>query len=225
MSRSVLLVLAGGRGTRLGGGAKPLRELCGRSLLAHVLFRLDHAQDATVLSVNADRDGYLPFGVPLLADTVAGLPGPLAGILAGLEWLADHEPGADLLVVPADTPFLPSDLLARLRDARVSGGAELACARSGGRLHPAVGLWRAGHADGVRHALASGERRLGRVMQAIGLAVADFDDQPFDPLLNVNTPEDLARAEALCRTSGAGTSPLPPDDAGGCASAAASTSD
>ncbi len=181
-----------------------MRDLCGRSLLAHVLFRLDHPRDATILSVNADQESYLPFGMPLLADTVAGWPGPLAGVLAGLEWLAGHEPDADLLVAPVDTPFLPVDLLARLREARASAGAELACAGSGGRLHPAAGLWRAEHADVVCHALASGERRLGRVMQASGLAVAEFDVQPFDPFLNVNTPEDLVRAEALCQGPGRG---------------------
>ena len=102
-----------------------------------------------------------------------------------------------MLVVPADTPFLPRDLLHGLRRARSAQGAELACAASDGRLHPVAGLWRACHVSGVQHALASGERRLGHVMRGIGLAVAEFGVEPVDPFFNVNTPGDLARAEAL----------------------------
>ena len=198
--RSVLLVLAGGQGTRMGGTDKPLRCLNGKTLLAHVLAHLGHPPAATLLSVNADLERYRSFGAAILPDTVAGSQGPLAGILAGVEWLLAHDLEADLLVVPADTPFLPGNLLSRLRDARALSNAELACASSGGRLHPAAGLWRAGHAGVVREALASGEHRLGRVMQATGLAVAEFDTQPVDPFFNVNTSEDLADAEVLCRT-------------------------
>ena len=199
----------------MGGVDKPLRDLCGRPLLAHVLARLGLPPAATLLSVNANPDRYLRFGAILLPDTVAGLPGPLAGILAGLEWLAGHHPDADLLVVPADTPFLPRDLLPRLHGARDSRNSELACVRSGGRLHPVVGLWRASHAAEVCRALASGERRLGKVMQAVGLAVADFDAHPADPFFNVNTPEDLECAEALCRIQQERPGALPLDPAKG----------
>ena len=193
----------------MGGTDKPLRDLCGKPLLAHVLARLHQPSTATLLSVNADLDRYRSFGAILLPDTIVGSPGPLAGILAGLDWLADHEPGADLLVVPADTPFLPDDLLPRLMGARTSHNAELACAASGGRLHSAAGLWRASHVGAIRHALASGEHRLGRVMQAIGLAVAEFSVHPTDPFFNVNTPEDLVQAAALYQTR-PGALPLDP---------------
>ena len=215
MASPVLLVLAGGQGTRMGGTDKPLRDLCGKPLLAHVLARLHQSSTAILLSVNADLDRYRSFGAILLPDTVVGSPGPLAGILAGLQWLADHEPGADLLVVPADTPFLPDDLFPRLLGARTSQNAELACAASGGRLHPAAGLWRASHAGAVRQALASGERRLGRVMQAIGLAVAEFSTHPADPFFNANTPEDLAKAAALYQAQQGRPGALPLDPAKG----------
>jgi molybdopterin-guanine dinucleotide biosynthesis protein A len=215
MTSPVLLVLAGGQGTRMGGADKPLRDLCGKPLLAHVLARLPRSSTAILLSVNADLDRYRSFGATLLPDTIVGSPGPLAGILAGLEWLADHKPGVDLLVVPADTPFLPNDLLPRQLGARTSHGAELACAASGGRLHPAAGLWRASHAGAVRHALASGEHRLGRVMQTIGLAVAEFSAHPADPFFNVNTPEDLAQAAALYRARQGRPGALPLDPAKG----------
>ncbi|MGI4976366.1 MAG: molybdenum cofactor guanylyltransferase MobA [Janthinobacterium lividum] len=215
MQGCVLLVLAGGQGTRMGGVDKPLRMLCGRPLLAHVLARLGQPAGATLLSVNDRPDRYQAFGATLLPDTVAGWPGPLAGILAGLEWLGRAEPGADLLVAPADTPFLPRDLLPRLRHARAAQAAGVACARSGGRLHPATGLWRAEHAAAVRQALAAGERQLGRVMQAVGLAVAEFDAELVDPFFNVNTPEELAKAEVLCRRQEARPEALPLDSAKG----------
>ncbi len=214
LARCVLLVLAGGRGTRMGGADKPLRQLCGRPLLTHVLARLGPSASTTLLSVNDTPERYLPFGAVLLADTIAGSHGPLAGVLSGLDWLADHDPGADLLVVPADTPFLPANLLARLRDARAASGAGVACAASRGRLHPAAGLWRATHAGPVRQALESGDRRLARVMRAAGLGVAEFDVLPVDPFFNVNTPEDLRRAENLCGSQEAARDPPGVDPAG-----------
>ena len=206
----VLLVLAGGQGSRMGDADKPLREVCGRPLLAHVLSRFGQTPATTLLSVNADPDRYRSFGATLLPDIIAGSPGPLAGILAGLEWLASRGCDLDLLVVPADTPFLPPDLLSRLRDAKVSCGLPLACASSGGRLHPAAGLWCAGHAPFARDALASGEHRLGRVMQAAGLAVAEFGVKPVDPFFNVNTQEDLAQAEVLYFAQQGRPGALPP---------------
>ena len=183
----------------MGGPDKPLRELCGEPMLAHVLLRLGHSRTDTLLSVNVEPHRYLGFGATLVQDSFAGSPGPLGGILAGLEWLSVHRPGGDLLVVTADTPFLPRDLLVRLEEARALRVAELACAASGGRLHPAASLWRARHVTAVRQALVSGERRLGRVMQTIGVAVAEFGVEPIDPFFNVNTPEDLAAADGLCR--------------------------
>ena len=199
----------------MGGADKPLRLLRGKPLLAHVLDRLGQPRATTVLSVNASPDRYASCGAALLPDTVAGWPGPLAGILAGLEWLGRHHPEADLLVVPADTPFLPADLLARLRIARASQDTALACAGSDSRIHPVVGLWRACHAAAVRRALESGERRLGRVMQTIGLAVAEFDAHPVDPFFNVNTPEDLSWAEEALQPQAARPGALPPMAEGG----------
>ena len=195
----------------MGGVDKPLRALCGESMLGHVLRRLDHPRADTLLSVNSEMHLYLRFGAILVSDAVADLPGPLGGILAGLEWLAVNRPDAGLLVATADTPFLPADLLVRLEEARTSGRAELACAASGGRLHPAASLWRPRHADAVRLALASGERRLGRVVQGIGVAVAQFGVEPIDPFFNVNTPEDLAQARDLYGKQGQASALESPD--------------
>ena len=186
------VVLAGGLGRRMGGD-KALRLLDGRSLLAHVLARVAGQVNAVAISANGDPARFSEFGLPVLGDTVAGFPGPLAGVLAGLLWARGLRPAVDeVLVVPTDTPFLPPDLLVRLRAGR--GGAALACATSQGRVHPVVSLWRVGLAEALGAALAGGERRVMGWMGRQGMAEVDFPGLP-DPFANLNTPEELAAAQ------------------------------
>lgn len=189
---TVALVLAGGLGRRMGGD-KALRLLDGRPLLAHVMDRVAPQVDAVVISANGDPARLSGFGAPVVADTLSDHPGPLAGVLAGLLWLRAHRPEVpDLLVVPTDTPFLPPDLLARLRAGR--GAAALSCASSLGRLHPVVSLWRVGLADALAAALAGGERRVMGWMGRHGMVAVEFPAPP-DPFANLNTPEELAQAQ------------------------------
>lgn len=192
-ARPAGLVLAGGLARRMGGGDKALRMLAGRPLLDHVLARLAPQAGPVALSANGDPARFAAWGLPVLADTVPDFPGPLAGILAGLRW-AGRLGVAEVLVVPTDTPFLPADLLARLRAGR--GAAMLACATSDGRVHPVVGLWRAALANPLEAALRAGERRVMGWMRARGLAEVPFPPGPEgDPFANLNTPEELAAAE------------------------------
>lgn len=192
----VAVVLAGGRGLRLGGGDKALRLLAGRPLLTHVLARVVPQVDEVVLNANGDPARFAAWGLPVVADGIGA--GPLAGVLAGLRWAQLHRPRADVLVVPTDTPFLPADLILRLRTER--GPAPLACAASGGRLHPVVALWPVALADALAASLRAGDRRVVAWMKGQGLAEVDFAIGPAgDPFANLNTPEDLAAAEALLR--------------------------
>jgi len=183
------IVLAGGRGRRLGGVEKGLQLLSGRPLIAHVIDRI--APQVAVLGINANSAAaaYAALGLPVVADALPDRPGPLAGVLAGLEWM--RGPGW-LLSVPCDAPFLPPDLVARLL--ATAGKAEVACAASGGRLHPVCALWRRELAPALHAALAAGRNGVEAFVRGRKLAVAEFADDP-DPFLNVNTPEDLARAE------------------------------
>jgi molybdopterin-guanine dinucleotide biosynthesis protein A len=191
---TVAVVLAGGQGRRMGGD-KALRLLDGRPLLAHVIARVAPQVDGVVISANGDPARLAGFGLPVVADTMAGHPGPLAGVLAGLLWVRAHRTDvSDLLVVPTDTPFLPPDLLARLRAGR--GAAALACAASLGRVHPVVSLWRVGQALALGAALAGGERRVMGWMERQGMAAVDFPELP-DPFANLNTPEELAQAQGV----------------------------
>jgi molybdopterin-guanine dinucleotide biosynthesis protein A len=138
------------------------------------------------------------FGLLVLPDTVPDHPGPLAGVLAGMEWVLAHAPGSpDLVTVPTDSPFLPTDLVARLIEGRDAAGAEMACATSAGQVHPVAGLWPVRLAPLLRRALVE-ERlyRLDRWTARFALAHVAFPTDPVDPFLNVNTPDDLSAAEA-----------------------------
>lgn len=207
MSEAVFgLILAGGQARRMGGGDKPLLPLGGRPMLAHVIARLRPQVAGLLLSANGDPARFAPWAVPaipMLPDSLPGQPGPLAGILAGLDWLAERRDGAGwLLSVPGDTPFIPADLAARLRAARVAAGTPLACARSGGRLHPAVGLWPVALRDALRRALLADERKVAHWTARHGCAEAEWPGGPADPFFNANTPEELAEAEARLAREG-----------------------
>ena len=192
------LVLAGGRALRLGGGDKGLLRVGGRPILSRVLERLSECP-ATILNVNGDPDRFATFGLPVVADSVAGFAGPLAGVLAGLDWAAAHRPDLDhVLSAPADCPFLPADLIVRLHTAARDAGRPLACAASGGRRHPVVALWPVTLRDDLRRAVSGeGLHKVGVFLDRHGAAVAEWPDAPVDPFLNVNTPADLSRADAL----------------------------
>ncbi|MBO1073050.1 molybdenum cofactor guanylyltransferase MobA [Roseomonas marmotae] len=194
------VVLAGGLARRMGGGDKPLRELGGRPLLAHVLARLRPQVTALLLNANGDPARFGPFGLPVVADGVPDYPGPLAGVLAALDWAAAHRPGLEWVVsVPGDSPFIPADLVARLHRAREVAGVPMACAKSGGWTHPPVGLWPVALREELRAALLADERKIDRWTARFGCASAEWPDRPRDPFFNANTPEELAEAEALLR--------------------------
>jgi molybdopterin-guanine dinucleotide biosynthesis protein A len=198
--RPVILALAGGRATRMGGGDKALRPFGGSTLLDHVLARMERQGGGQILlNANGDPARFARFGYPVLPDTVPDHPGPLAGVLAGMEWVRDHAPGtSDIMTVPTDSPFLPPDLLPRLLQARDAAGADMACATSAGQAHPVAGLWPIRLAPLLRRALVEeGIRRIDRWTARFHLVQVEFAADPFDPFLNVNTPEELAAAEAF----------------------------
>lgn len=195
------LVLAGGLGRRMGGVDKPLLRLGGRTLLERVVARVaPQCPGGLALSANGDPSRFAPFPGPVLPDGVPDHPGPLAGILAGLDFSASRTGSDDghVLSVPGDAPFLPSDLAARLVAARDETGAAIAMAASGGREHYTVALWPVSSRADLRHALVErDERRVGAFIGRYGAAVVEWPTAPVDPFLNVNTPEDLSDAERL----------------------------
>jgi molybdopterin-guanine dinucleotide biosynthesis protein A len=193
------LVLAGGLARRMGGGDKPLTRIGGATILSRVLERLKPQCSRMVLNANGDPARFADTGLPVIADDVPDFAGPLAGILAGLDWAAAHAPDvATVVSVPGDCPFLPRDLVARLNEARAASGKRLACARSGEWRHPVVGLWPVALRADLRQALTQEDLRKIELWTARhGVALADWPAEPVDPFFNVNTPEDVAAAERL----------------------------
>jgi len=199
--RTVGLVLAGGLARRMGGGDKALIRIGGKAILDRVLAVLRGSCEPIILNANGDPARFARYGLPVIADSVPDFAGPLAGILAGLDWAAAHAPGTEWVVtVPGDCPFLPADLVDRLHAARAEAGTPLACARSGEWRHPVVGLWRVDLRDDLRHALTVEDLRKIEIWTARhGVAIASWPDQPIDPFFNVNTPEDVAAADRVAK--------------------------
>jgi molybdopterin-guanine dinucleotide biosynthesis protein A len=193
------LVLAGGLARRMGGGDKIFIQIGSKKILDRVLERLRPQCTQLILNANGDPARFAATKLPVVADTVPDFSGPLAGILAGLDWTAAHAPGiADIVSVPGDCPFLPRDLVARLQAARSATKVPLACAMSGKQTHPVVGLWPLALREDLRRALIDeGLRKIDLWTARHGIAHASWPDAPFDPFFNVNTPEDVAAAQSI----------------------------
>ena len=193
------LVLAGGLARRMGGGDKPMTAIGGQSILSRALARLAPQCKLMLINANGDPSRFAFTHLPVVPDDVPGFVGPLAGILAGLDWAAAHAPGVDTVVsVPGDCPFLPKNLVERLEQARRQENKPMACARSGEWRHPVVALWPVKLRADLRHALVDEDLRKIEIWTARhGIAIADWPDQPVDPFLNVNTPDDAERAREL----------------------------
>jgi molybdopterin-guanine dinucleotide biosynthesis protein A len=193
------LVLAGGLARRMGGGDKALIRVGKETILQRALARLAPQVSNIVLNANGDPARFAPFGLPVVADSVPDFAGPLAGILAGLDWVAANRPDTAWVVsVPGDCPFLPRDLVARLHAARSVEEKPLACAHSGDWRHPVVGLWPVALRDDLRHAITvEGLRKIEVWTARHGVALADWPVEPVDPFFNVNTPEDVEKATRL----------------------------
>jgi len=192
------IVLAGGRGRRLGQGEKCLCRLGGRSLLEHAVGRAAPQTATLLLSFNGDARSLPACGLPVIPDSVPDFAGPLAGVLAGLEYLRAHQPGVRWLACFAcDCPWFPRDLVQRLWRRAAHDECEVAVARSAGRLHPVFALWSCDLAATLRDALVRRDMRgAGEFLRARRHVAVDWAATPFDPFFNINTPEDLALAEA-----------------------------
>lgn len=201
MKQPLGVILAGGQATRMGGGDKGLLKLGDRCLLAHVIDRLEPQVAGLALNANGDPARFDRFGLPVLADSVEGFVGPLAGVLAGLDWAASK--GAETIVTAAaDTPFFPQDLVPRLLLASEGMTHPLVLAATpdperGAVRHPTFGLWPVALREDLRAALHGGVRKVVIWTEKHGGREALFPVTGFDPFFNVNTPDDLARAEAL----------------------------
>jgi molybdenum cofactor guanylyltransferase len=198
------VLLAGGLARRMGGGDKPMRTIGGRTILARVITRLSPQCDGLILNANGDPARFSAFGLPVISDNVADFPGPLAGILAALDWAAANRPSVEwILSAAADCPFLPRDLVARLYQGLSEQNAQLAVAASGRQTHPVIGLWNVALRGELRHALVVEDiRKIDRWTARYKLATVSWPITPLDPFFNANTVEDIAEAERLATLDG-----------------------
>jgi len=196
------VILAGGKATRMGGGDKCLLDLGGKTLLERVIERLTPQVGPMAINANGDPERFARFGLPVVADSLGGFPGPLAGVLAGLDWAASQGWTGPIVTVAGDTPFFPTNLVERLQAAADAQSAPIALAATpGGKRgtlrHPTFGLWPVTLRDDLRRALQDGVRKVVLWTDRHGAANAMFDASGGDPFFNVNTPEDLETAREI----------------------------
>ena len=201
------VLLAGGQSRRMfpetGGGDKALRDLCGRPMLAHVIDRLRPQVGQLVINANGDPGRFARFELPVIADTIGGFVGPLAGVLSGMRWSLMRTPQAThIATVSTDAPFIPTDLVARLRGDGPDQGNAIAIAQSGGDLHPVIGLWPVALADDLEHALNEGVRKVLAWTDRHGTTPVDFPfvtmaGRQIDPFFNANDPDELDEARRI----------------------------
>lgn len=203
------VLLAGGLSRRMGGGDKALQMLAGRPLIQHVAERLAPQVGALIVNANGDAARFANVGLPVVPDDTADFPGPLAGVVAALRWVARERPRMRAVVsVSSDAPFVPDDLVSRLADALDgNGSARVAVAQSRGQRHHVIGLWRMDVAGEIAAALAQGARKAEAMVDRLGAVAVPFPDlvmgrEVVDPFFNINTPEDLALAERVLAQEG-----------------------
>jgi len=197
------VLLAGGQSRRMGGGDKGLLAFGQGTMLGHVTERFAPQVCKLILNANGDPSRFAHLGLPVVADTVAGNVGPLAGVLAGMHWARENTPNARYVATAStDAPFLPLDLVAKLKEVADASPGGIAIARSGGHLQPVIGLWPVVHCDDLAQELNNGVRKVLRWTDKHGTLPVDFDDVvigsgTIDPFFNANTPEELDEARRL----------------------------
>lgn len=195
------VLLAGGLSRRMGGGDKALASLAGRPMLSRLIERVGPQVAALIINANGDPARFAACGLTVEPDEIDGFAGPLAGVLSAMAWARAHKAKATwLLSVATDVPFVPRDLVARLREAAVREDAPIACAASNGRTHPVIALWSLALAGDLRRALVDeGVRKVDGWTARYKVAIVEFSAEPIDPFFNVNSPDDLTEAARLIK--------------------------
>lgn len=192
------VILAGGRSRRLGGGTKVLFPFAGSNLLTRLIERLSPQADTLALNANGDPQQFAEYGLPVLPDSITDSPGPLAGILAAMDWAAEIG-ASNVITVACDIPFLPKDYISRLSEQTDGTGLAIAASAddSSVRLHPVNGFWPVHLRSELRLFLSNGHRDAQNFTSLHDAKTVIWQVTSFDPFFNINTPEDLRLAEQL----------------------------
>ena len=184
-------IIAGGLARRMGGGDKGETLVGGQTVMARIIGRLRPQVSSLAINSNGDPARLAKLGLPIISDPLPGQLGPLAGLLAALEW----SDAPWVVTVPSDTPFIPADLVMRLSEA--AQGRDCAIAQSDGRKHPVCGIWRTSLGPVLRREIEHGMRKVEAWAARLDCGVADWAVQPYDPFFNINRPEDIATAQHI----------------------------
>jgi molybdenum cofactor guanylyltransferase len=197
------VILAGGRATRMGGGDKGLKRIGGQLMLTRVINRIGPQVERLIINANGDPERFIDFDLPVVPDDLPDLPGPLAGILAAMDFAAEMTAANQVLSVAADCPFLPHDLCPRLMAMQQLHDSHIAVARSGGFAQPTIALWDISLRYDLRKALADESlRKIDAFTARYKTTGVEWPVTPFDPFFNANTPDDLALAESIAARYG-----------------------
>ena len=191
------VLLAGGLSRRMGGGDKNLLHLGGQSILARSIDRIKPQVSHLILNANGDASRFSEYGLPVIKDVIDGYAGPLAGVLTGLEWAFENQPGCQWVATfPTDAPFLPTDLVSKLMQAATTEGADMACATSKGRTHPPIAVWPVRLKEELRRAMIDEDmRKIDAWTAQYNIVHVAYDNPDIDPFFNINRPENLNEAE------------------------------
>lgn len=195
----IAVILAGGQARRMGGGDKALHKLGRTTLLERLIMHLRPQCAAIVISANGDPRRFEAYDLPVIPDSTENASGPLAGILAGMHWTSTEHPDAThILSVTGDTPFVPDNLASRLASGIQDTPHLIACASSGTRIHPPLALWPLALKDSLETFMTGEDRKsVKNFASRHGFVAIDWPITPYDPFFNINTPEDLAKANEL----------------------------
>ncbi len=195
------VILAGGLARRLGNIDKALVQIGNTSLLEYAIANLEPQCDQIIINANGNPDRFHNINNPIIADTIEGYAGPLAGVLCAMQWVKQNTPQTKwIATLPVDTPFAPKDFAARLLQNVIDQKTDLACASSGGRHHPVVGLWPVDLADQLHAAMVNEDMRKVDLWTArFKLSIVDFKIKQYDPFFNINRPADIETGEQILK--------------------------
>ena len=180
----------------MGGGDKCLKLLHGQTLVSRIIERVSPQVSGLILNANGNDDRFSEYKLPVVPDSSNERLGPLAGILAGMEWIANNQNDTDWMATfPGDAPFIPENFVSRCLANAFKNESQIVCAESGGRTHPVCALWRVDLADDLRTAMErEGARKIDLWTSRHKTNQESFATDPFDPFFNINRTEDLDRA-------------------------------
>tara|TARA_Y100001970_G_C14097039_1_gene783290 strand:+ start:370 stop:990 length:621 start_codon:yes stop_codon:yes gene_type:complete len=196
-NKIAILLLLGGKSTRIGGGIKSLKKINNKKIIDIILATLKPQIDNIIINCNKKEKSITKYDLPIVSDMKQGYLGPLAGIHAGMNWLTKNNPKIDwLITIPGDSPFIPSNLVSCF-DNTISSKSKIILAKSNLKIHPVIGAWKIDLLKDLENHINNGTRKILNWAEKYSMEFVNFSNKNYDPLFNINTKEDLIKAELI----------------------------